>query len=196
MSANSLSVPFPIFNDIDGDPLDAGYIYIGTANLDPVTNPISVYFDEALTVPAAQPVQGQVWVRGLAAAEEVVVLLQLLAQVRVEVEALILFQVQEEVVAAQLSVPVEEAEVEAGQLLARVAAVGQGGRQRLQALVVDPAFRGEICLVQPLLYAARVLPAGRSACHPHEDLRLWVHASRNRYSCHCPIPGWHSHQLC
>lgn len=57
MSANSLSVPFPIFNDIDGDPLDAGYIYIGTANLDPVTNPISVYFDEALTVPAAQPIR-------------------------------------------------------------------------------------------------------------------------------------------
>lgn len=57
MSANSLSVPFPIFNDIDGDPLDAGYIYIGTANLDPVTNPISVYFDEALTIPASQPIR-------------------------------------------------------------------------------------------------------------------------------------------
>lgn len=57
MSANSLSVPFPIFNDIDGDPLDAGYIHIGTANLDPVTNAISVYFDEALTIPAAQPIR-------------------------------------------------------------------------------------------------------------------------------------------
>lgn len=57
MSANSLSVPFPIFNDIDGDPLDAGYIYIGTANLDPETNPISVYFDAALTIPATQPIR-------------------------------------------------------------------------------------------------------------------------------------------
>lgn len=57
MSANSLSVPFPIFNDIDGDPLDAGYIYIGTANLDPVTNPISVYFDADLTIPASQPIR-------------------------------------------------------------------------------------------------------------------------------------------
>jgi hypothetical protein len=57
MSANSLSVPFPIFNDVDGDPLDNGYIYIGTANLDPETNPIQVYFDSALTVPAPQPIR-------------------------------------------------------------------------------------------------------------------------------------------
>lgn len=57
MSANSLSVPFPIFNDVDGDPLDAGYIYIGTVDLDPETNPIAVYFDVDLTVPAPQPIR-------------------------------------------------------------------------------------------------------------------------------------------
>jgi parallel beta-helix repeat protein len=57
MTALSISAPFPIFSDIDGDPLDSGYIYIGATNQNPVTNPITVYWDAALTVPAAQPIR-------------------------------------------------------------------------------------------------------------------------------------------
>jgi len=55
---SSKVVPFfPIFHDIDGDPLSAGNIYIGTSGLNPETNPISVYWDAALTTPAAQPIR-------------------------------------------------------------------------------------------------------------------------------------------
>jgi parallel beta-helix repeat protein len=57
MPALSVSVPFPVFQDRDGQPLDNGYIYIGVANLDAQTNPVQVYFDEALTIPAAQPLR-------------------------------------------------------------------------------------------------------------------------------------------
>ena len=57
MTALSVQVPFPVFTDADGQPLDNGSVYIGTANTDAVTNPISVYWDEALTIPAAQPIK-------------------------------------------------------------------------------------------------------------------------------------------
>ena len=56
MAALSVLAPYPIFNDRDGQPIDNGRIYIGTVNLDPVANPIQVYWDEALTIPAAQPI--------------------------------------------------------------------------------------------------------------------------------------------
>ena len=49
--------PFNIFTDVDGDPLESGYIYIGVAGLDAKTNPISVYFDSTLTTPAALPLR-------------------------------------------------------------------------------------------------------------------------------------------
>jgi len=52
-----LAPPYPIFTDKNGDPLDAGYLYFGTANLNPETNPIQVYYDSALTQPAAQPIR-------------------------------------------------------------------------------------------------------------------------------------------
>ena len=48
---------FPHFKDSDGSPLNAGYIYFGTVNLNPETNPITVYWDSALTQPAAQPIR-------------------------------------------------------------------------------------------------------------------------------------------
>lgn len=48
--------PFPIFYDDDGTPLESGMIYIGQANQDPRTNPVTVYRDEARTVPIAQPI--------------------------------------------------------------------------------------------------------------------------------------------
>lgn len=57
MSARSVEVPYPIFKNRDGDPLEAGYIYIGTAGLDPEANPIAAYWDEGLTLPATQPIR-------------------------------------------------------------------------------------------------------------------------------------------
>ena len=57
MSALSIQPTYPIFTDIDGNPLEAGYIFIGTANLNPISNPISVYWDAALTQLATQPIR-------------------------------------------------------------------------------------------------------------------------------------------
>lgn len=57
MSALTVTAPFAVFTDINGDPLDAGYIYVGTVNLDPVANPVTVYWDSALTIPATQPIR-------------------------------------------------------------------------------------------------------------------------------------------
>jgi hypothetical protein len=57
MTTLSIQPPFPIFTDIDGQPLEAGYVWIGSANLNPLTNPIAVYWDAALTLPAAQPIR-------------------------------------------------------------------------------------------------------------------------------------------
>jgi hypothetical protein len=57
MAALSIQVPYPVFYDRDGQPLDNGNIYIGVANLDPVTNPIPVYYDDALTITASQPLK-------------------------------------------------------------------------------------------------------------------------------------------
>lgn len=57
MSALSIQPPYPIFTESDGLPLEAGYIWIGAANLDPQGNPISVYWDTALTQPAGQPIR-------------------------------------------------------------------------------------------------------------------------------------------
>jgi hypothetical protein len=57
MSALSIQPTYPIFTDIDGQPLEAGYVWIGQTNLDPQVNPINVYWDAALTIPAAQPIR-------------------------------------------------------------------------------------------------------------------------------------------
>lgn len=57
MSALSIQPTYPIFTDIDGQPLEAGYVWLGTANLDPQTNPINVYWDAALTIAAPQPIR-------------------------------------------------------------------------------------------------------------------------------------------
>jgi hypothetical protein len=57
MTALSIQSPFPIITDIDGQPLEDGYIWIGVANLPPIGNPIAVYWDAALTQPAALPVR-------------------------------------------------------------------------------------------------------------------------------------------
>ena len=57
MSAIEVNPPFPVFADIDGQPLENGYIWIGTVNLNPQTNPINVYWDAALTISATQPIR-------------------------------------------------------------------------------------------------------------------------------------------
>lgn len=57
MTALSIMVPFPVFMDRDGQPLDNGYVWIGAPYLNPQTNPVAVYFDEALTIPAPQPLR-------------------------------------------------------------------------------------------------------------------------------------------
>ena len=57
MTAMPVAIPYPVFYDRDGQPLDNGSVYIGVANLDPVTNPLQVYYDDALTITAAQPLK-------------------------------------------------------------------------------------------------------------------------------------------
>ena len=57
MSALSIQVPFPVFAGTDGLPLENGYVWIGTANLNPQTNPVVAYYDAALTIPAVQPLR-------------------------------------------------------------------------------------------------------------------------------------------
>lgn len=57
MSAFSVHEPFPQFHDRDGQPLDGGFVFIGTAGLDAQANQVPVYFDAALTIPASQPIQ-------------------------------------------------------------------------------------------------------------------------------------------
>jgi hypothetical protein len=52
-----IASPFQQFFDRDGSPLDSGFVYVGTVNLNPETNPLTVYFDDALTIPAAQPLR-------------------------------------------------------------------------------------------------------------------------------------------
>lgn len=57
MSALSIQPIYPIFTDIDGQPLEDGFVWIGQANLDPQVNPINVFWDAALTIPAGQPIR-------------------------------------------------------------------------------------------------------------------------------------------
>jgi hypothetical protein len=49
--------PYPWFAGLDGKALALGYIYIGTANLDPQTNPVTVFWDAAGTQEATQPIR-------------------------------------------------------------------------------------------------------------------------------------------
>jgi hypothetical protein len=49
--------PIPVFREADGSSLDAGYLYFGVANQNPETNPVTVYWDSALTQPASQPIR-------------------------------------------------------------------------------------------------------------------------------------------
>jgi len=55
--SQSVEAPYSAFADIDGQPLEDGYINIGAVNLNPITNPINVYWDSGLTITAAQPIR-------------------------------------------------------------------------------------------------------------------------------------------
>lgn len=57
MALTQVTGPYPIFTDLDGTPLDDGYLFIGEINEDPETNPIQVYWDSALTIVATQPIR-------------------------------------------------------------------------------------------------------------------------------------------
>jgi hypothetical protein len=57
MALTQVTGPYPIFTDLDGTPLDDGYLYIGEINQDPETNPIQVFWDSNLTIPATQPIR-------------------------------------------------------------------------------------------------------------------------------------------
>jgi hypothetical protein len=57
MSLQNIKPAFPTFQDIDSQPLENGFIYVGTAGLDAVSNPITIYWDSALTTAATQPVR-------------------------------------------------------------------------------------------------------------------------------------------
>jgi len=59
MTTLSIQPPYPIITDIDGQPLEDGYIWIGVAGLNPIGNPIAVYWDAALTQPAGLPIRTQ-----------------------------------------------------------------------------------------------------------------------------------------
>jgi hypothetical protein len=57
MALTQVTGPYPIFTDLDGSPLDDGYLYIGAINDDPEQNPIQVFWDANLTIPATQPIR-------------------------------------------------------------------------------------------------------------------------------------------
>jgi hypothetical protein len=57
MALTQVTGPYPIFTDLDGTPLDDGYLYIGEINQDPEQNPIQVFWDANLTIAATQPIR-------------------------------------------------------------------------------------------------------------------------------------------
>ena len=57
MTYYSVSQPYEVFFDNNGDPLEDGYIYIGEVNENPITNSINVFWDAAGLYPAAQPIR-------------------------------------------------------------------------------------------------------------------------------------------
>lgn len=57
MAVQSVSPSFSNFTDDNGKPLQNGYLVVGAAGLNPEVNPIPVYWDAAMTIPAAQPIR-------------------------------------------------------------------------------------------------------------------------------------------
>ena len=51
--ANVIKSPYPMFFEEDGRPVEGGHVYIGVSGLNPISNPLACYYDEAMTIPAA-----------------------------------------------------------------------------------------------------------------------------------------------
>jgi hypothetical protein len=49
--------PFKTYTGLDGKPLNNGSVYFGVAGMDPITHPITVYWDASGTLPASQPLR-------------------------------------------------------------------------------------------------------------------------------------------
>lgn len=49
--------PFKTYTGLDGKPLDNGYVYFGLPDQDPIEHPVTVFWDAAGTIPAAQPLR-------------------------------------------------------------------------------------------------------------------------------------------
>jgi len=52
-----VETPFKTYTGLDGKPLDNGYVYFGQPDKDPIAHPVTVYWDVAGTLPAAQPLR-------------------------------------------------------------------------------------------------------------------------------------------
>jgi parallel beta-helix repeat protein len=57
MTLNASLCPFDQFFGLDGKPLENGYVYIGVVGLDPIANPVPIFYDAALTIPAPNPMR-------------------------------------------------------------------------------------------------------------------------------------------
>lgn len=57
MSISSVMPPYPLYTGTDGQPLEAGYIWIGQPFLDGRAYPKQAYWDGALSIPAGQPIR-------------------------------------------------------------------------------------------------------------------------------------------
>ena len=53
----TILAPYTSIADIDGSPLDAGFIYIGEQGKNPEASPVPVFWDADFTIPAAQPIR-------------------------------------------------------------------------------------------------------------------------------------------
>lgn len=56
MALANVSTPYDTFTDANGKIISSGKVYIGVAGQDPETNPVTVYWDAAGTIPASQPI--------------------------------------------------------------------------------------------------------------------------------------------
>ncbi|MDV7446177.1 hypothetical protein R4514_05330 [Acinetobacter baumannii] len=54
---SSIVQPYAVITDVDGKPLDAGYVYIGEEGKNPEVYPIPIFWDHDLTIPAPQPIR-------------------------------------------------------------------------------------------------------------------------------------------
>lgn len=52
-----VETPFNIYTGLNGKPIDGGYVYFGQSNENPITAPVTVYWDAAGTQAAAQPLR-------------------------------------------------------------------------------------------------------------------------------------------